>query len=136
MKRLARKPASRRVLCKVGCVLQFQRPAAEPAPAVGTVRTGVRDRKALDLKPCEGFSHHKADLGLPSSRIRRLTGHVVPKFVFEIARVVATAEIRTVANEEQQLSGQFLWLQGEQYVGVRDRLAELQHTPPYHNSCA
>jgi hypothetical protein len=54
-----------------------------------------------------------------------LAGHVVPKFIFEVARVVAAVEVRPIADEKEQLDGQLLRLQGEQHLGVRDGLAEL-----------
>lgn len=43
--------------------------------------------------------------------------------------MVTGAKVRPIADEEEQLRGKLLGLQGEQHVGVRDRLAELEHGP-------
>jgi hypothetical protein len=97
--------------------LEFQCAATQAMPPVRTVQPGIWNREPLRLKPSKRLGHRETDLSLPSARIGWLAGHVVPKFVFEVARVVAAVEVRPIADEKEQLGGQLLRLQGEHTSG-------------------
>jgi hypothetical protein len=58
-----------------------------------------------------------------------LTGNILPEFVAEVACVITAPEVRSIADEKEQLRRKLLGFEGEQHVGVWDRLAELQHAP-------
>jgi hypothetical protein len=129
MKRLGRKPTRNRALRKIGRILQSKRMSAEPAPAVRSIQASVRDHQPLSLKPRESLGDGKADLSLPFSRIRWLTGNIEPKLVVEVTRVVPGAKVWPTTNEKEQLGGEVLRSARKRHIGVRDGRAELKHAP-------
>ena len=129
MQQFTREAAGHGVLRKVSRVFQPKRAAAQPSPAVRAIQAGIRHCQPLGFQPGEGLGHGKADLWLTAARVGWLAGHIVPKLAFEVAGMITSAEVHPAAYEEQQLGGQLLRLQGEQHIGVRDGLAELQHGP-------